>query len=139
MKKTKFEPKMKTIADKLWQLCRQIIFKTHGTNCYTCPQKNLKGRNLQLGHAYPKGALGVSMQYDLRILRPQCARCNLFFGGMGAVFWKNLEIEYGKEKADALYLECESSKGFPIKARPFILSLIETYKTKLNDLSQNPL
>ena len=133
-RKTKFEPKLKTIADKLWQLCRQIIFLTHGTDCYTCPQKKLTGRNLQCGHGYPAGALGVSMQYNLDILRPQCFQCNINYAGMQIVFWKNLEIEYGKEKADKLYEECQASKGKPIKARPHILALTEEYRQKLKTL-----
>ena len=139
MKKTKFEPKMKTIADKLWALTRQIVFILYGTDCYTCPQKKLTGKNLQCGHGYSKGAMGVSMQYDLRILRAQCYNCNINYGGMQAAFWRKLEAEIGREKVDALFLECKNSKGQPIKARPFILSLIETYKTKLNELSQKPL
>ena len=126
--KGSFEPKMKTLTDKLWEITRQIVFVRHGTDCYTCPQINLIGRNLQCGHGYPKGALGVSMQYDLRILRPQCARCNIFLGGMGTVFWKHLEQEIGKEAADALFHECRASKGNPIKARPYVMGLIEEYQ-----------
>ena len=109
-------PSLKSVKKKLWELCRQITFKRYGKHCYTCPQRDLVGANCQCGHAYPDGALGVEMAYDLRILRPQCFRCNINFGGMGAVFWRNLEGEMGKEKADALYLECQSSKGRPVKA-----------------------
>ena len=126
----KFEPKLRTIENKLWALCRQLTFLKHGTDCYTCPQKNLKGINLQCGHGYSKGALGASMKYDLRILRPQCFNCNINFGGQGAVFWKNLEAE-NKENADKLYEECRNSKGKPIKARPFYLELIEKYEKLL--------
>src|SRR3990167_2223814 len=127
-KKVKFEPKLNTIEKKLWKLCREIVFKRDARNgnvhCYTCDARNLKGQNCQLGHAYPKGALGSSMRHDIRILRFQCARCNIFFGGMQAGFWKNLEQELGKKSADELYEECRASKGNVIKARPYYLGLI---------------
>ena len=128
LKKTKFEPKLKTLTDKLWGIVRKKVFKQYGKNCYTCPQTNLKGINLQCGHGYSKGALGVTMQYDIRILRPQCYNCNLRYGGMGAVFWKRLETDLGKKEADLLYAECKKSKGLGIKARPFIKELIKKYE-----------
>jgi len=133
IRKKKFEPKLRTIENKLWALCRQLTFRAHGTDCYTCNQKNLKGKNLQCGHGYSKGALGASMKYDLRILKPQCFNCNINFGGMGVVFWKNLETELGKENADKLYQECRASKGLPIKARPFYLELIKKYEELLKN------
>ena len=132
-KKVKFESKLSTIEKKLWKLCREIVFKRDAdkngnVHCYTCGARNLIGQNCQLGHAYPNGALGASMSHDIRILRFQCARCNVFFGGMQAVFWKNLENEIGKENANLLYEECRKSKGSLIKAREHYLKLIETYK-----------
>ena len=110
------KPTVKSLKKRLWELCRQITFKRHGKNCYTCPQTYLTGMNCQCGHGYPDGALGVEMAYDLRILRPQCFQCNINHGGMGAVFWKRLEEDMGKEKADALFLECQASKGRPVRA-----------------------
>lgn len=119
---------MRTLTAKLWELTRQIVFHMYGTDCYTCHQKRLVGMNLQCGHGYSKGALGVTMQYDLRILRAQCFQCNINYGGMQAVFWKRLEEEMGKEEADKLFAECRASKGKPVKARSFILDLIDTRK-----------
>jgi len=117
--------KLSTIEDKLWKVTRLLVFKKYGKHCYTCPQRNLEKWNLQCGHAYPKGALGAIMKYDLRILRPQCFQCNINHGGMQAVFWKNLERDIGKRKADKLYLECQRSKGNPIDARTHYLQLLE--------------
>jgi hypothetical protein len=119
---------MKAIVDELWSLCRQITFKRHGTDCYTCPQRNLEGRNLQCGHGYPNGALGASMKYDLRILRPQCYQCNINHDGMSVVFWKRLEQEIGAPAADNLYLECQRSKAGGTNARNHYLGLISLYK-----------
>lgn len=131
LKKKPFQPKLRTIEDKLWALCRQLTFLVFGTDCYTCPQKNLQGANLQCGHAYPKGALGAMMKYDLRILRAQCYNCNINYGGMGAIFWKNLERDLGKDKSDSLFLECQSSKGKTTNARDYYTELIVTYKKEL--------
>lgn len=138
MKKTKFRPKLKTLYDNLWKLCREICFvrdkNQYGeVDCYTCTQKNLSGQNRQLGHAYPDGALGVMMAFDLRILRWQCYQCNINRGGMGAIFWKNLEVEIGKDVADMLYLECQRSKGKTTNARTYALELIEKYKILLKE------
>lgn len=122
--KVKSLPKVSTLENKLWSLTRLAVFKKYGRHCFTCYQTNLTGMNLQCGHAYPKGALGASMKYDIRILRPQCFNCNINHGGMGAVFWKKLERHIGKKKADTLYLECQGSKGKPIKARDHYMRLI---------------
>lgn len=122
---------MKAITRELWKLCRQLTFGKYGTDCYTCNQKHLSGQNLQCGHGYPGGALGASMKYDLRILRPQCYSDNINKGGMGVVFWKSLERDLGKEVADALYLECQSSKGKPVNARIHYTDLIIKYKAML--------
>ena|SRR3990167_4734837 len=134
-KKVKFEPKLRTIENKLWALCRELCLRRDIKNgkidCYTCSQKNLKGINCQLGHGYPKGALGAILRFDLRLLKYQCYNCNINLGGMGQVFWKNLEQDMGKLEADLLFAECKRSKGTPVKARPFYLALIEVYKDLL--------
>lgn len=124
--------KMKSITSELWELCRELTFRTYGSDCYTCPARNLLKSNRQCGHAYPKGALGASMQYDLRILRPQCYHCNINLGGMGAVFWNRLQLDIGKADADALYLECQASKGRTTPSRAYYLMLIEKYKALVN-------
>lgn len=134
--KLKKKPKvrsMRAIEDELWRLCRLICHKRDANNqdqvfCYTSGKGPLEGQNKQLGHGYPKGALGASMKYDLRILRWQSYNENINLGGNGATFWKNLERDLGKKEADKLYLECVSSKGKPVKARDFYTELIERYK-----------
>lgn len=124
---------MKAIETELWALCRSICHlrdaKWDNTvDCYTCPQKSIVGQNRQLGHGYAKGALSASLKYDIRILRYQCYNCNINLGGMGAVFWKNLERDLGKKEADALFKECNLSKGRPVNARNHYLDLIPKYK-----------
>ena len=119
---------MKTITRELWDLCRKITFIRHGSDCYTCHQKNLEGSNRQCGHGFPKGALGADMAYDLRILRPQCYNCNINHGGMGALFWENLKRDIGEAEADALLLECKRSKSYTGNAHDTYTHLIGLYK-----------
>jgi hypothetical protein len=125
---------MKAIERELWELCRQITFKTHGNTCYTCGAKELTGINRQCGHYFPKGALGASLKYDTRILRPQCFHCNINLGGMGAVYREKMKEEIGALAEQSLYNECTASKGFPIKARDHYDMLIHTYTEKLLSL-----
>lgn len=124
---------MTSIEDELWDLCKQITRLLY-KDCYTCNQVNLQGKNAHTGHMYPKGALGASLKYDLRILRLQCFHCNINLGGMGAVYKSRMESEIGRKNTEKLYAECVSSKGNPIEARPHYLRLIEEYKKLLNDI-----
>lgn len=127
-KSTKKKRSMKSIERELWALCRKITFFRYGTDCYTCTQKNLIGMNRQCGHYFPKGALGASLKYDLRILRTQCFNCNINYGGMGGMFRKRMAGEIGVKAEQKLFDECGASKGKPIKARDHYEQLIEEYK-----------
>jgi len=116
------------LEKKLWAECKRIIRARYPHDCYTCEAKNIEGCNMQTGHFYPKGALGASMKYDLRILRLQCMRCNIHHGGMGSVYANRLEKELGKSAYKALYDECRLSKGKPIKAFDHYTKLLTEYK-----------
>jgi len=74
------------------------------------------------------------MQYDLRILRPQCFRCNIHYGGMTGTFRENMKFEIGEKEEQKLFNECSASKGKPIKADIiFYANKINEYQ-KINDL-----
>lgn len=79
------------------------------------------------------------MAYDLRILRPQCYSCNLNHGGMGAVFWKNLERDLGIEVANVLLIECQGSKGNTTNARAFYAEMTPLYQIQLDALRDSQL
>jgi len=99
MKKQTKEKKPKKISPKklqelIWIECKRIIRARYKNECYTCGANKLFGSNNQTGHLIAKGYLKNYLKYDLRLLRPQCSRCNLWFGGMGALFIENMrEIE----------------------------------------------
>lgn len=134
MKKTRLKRKSKSsirqIQDDLWQECRRIIEEQYGNNkggvdCYTCSQKDLHGSNKQLGHVpWAKASLGAYLKYDLRVLRYQCATCNLYRGGMGAEAYKRMLREEGQAYMDKLELD----RQVTVKAQSFYETLLTEYK-----------
>lgn len=129
MKRTKLRRKSKSpqkkLEDLIWQECRRITFEQYGTDCYTCKQKNLVGRNLHCGHMWPKASLGASLKYDIRILRPQCYSCNINLGGQGAIFYKKMLKDEGKIYVNKL----EQLRNVTVKAMDHYKILLEEYKT----------
>ena len=108
--------RVKSLRNKLWELCKQITRLRHGNTCYTCDKPRLEGVDWQTGHMWPKGAVGHSLKYDLRILRPQCFNCNINLGGMGAVFYRRMTKEIGNRAMEKLELEKIESKRGKTKA-----------------------
>lgn len=129
MKRTKLKKKSKDsirkIQDEIWQECRRIVVEQFGTDCYTCPAKNLVGANRQLGHVpWPKASLGAYLKYDLRVLRYQCMRCNIHGGGQGAEAYKRMLKEEGLEYMNKL----EQDRQVTVKAYDFYPTLLTEYK-----------
>lgn len=116
---------------KLKELCKQIIRKKYGNECYTCDQKNLSGCNWQTGHMIPKGSLGSFLRWDLRVLRPQCMDCNLNNGGQGAEFLRRMIIREGQEYVDGIFRDRQIS----VKSFDHYESLIPLYEQILEDLN----
>lgn len=116
--------KISVIQRKIWELCKQIIRENYPHTCYTCGAKNLEGANLQTGHMLAKASLGAFLKYDLRLLRPQCSRCNLWLGGMGAVFIENMrKIEGNRYVNKILY-----DRNIIVKAYDHYESVLEEYQ-----------
>ncbi len=101
MKRTPLKKKsnlpISKLQRKIWELCRNIADKRFPPHCYTCGATNLVGSNKQLGHMWAKASLGAFLKYDMRVLRWQCARCNIFMGGRGADFYTRMLEEIGEE------------------------------------------
>ncbi len=123
--------KVSVIQRKLWELCKQIIRLRHGNTCYTCGATGLIASNWHTGHLFPKASLGAYLKYDLRLLRPQCYKCNIHYGGMGAVFYTRLLKEVGSSAIQQL----ERDKQITVKALDHYLSLIPKYEEILKELS----
>jgi hypothetical protein len=112
------------IQRKLWEECKRIIREQFGNTCYTCGAKNLSGSNLHTGHLWAKASLGAYLKYDIRVLRPQCYRCNIHLGGAGADFYKKMLRTEGEDYMKRL----EADRNITVKAYDHYLSLLEEYK-----------
>lgn len=128
MKRTVLKKKSKAsislIQRKIWEECRRIVRAKHPPVCYTCGQAGLSGSNLQTGHMWAKASVGAFLKYDLRILRPQCFRCNIHQGGRGADFYKKMLLEIGPQKMEKL----ERDRQKIVKAYDHYLLVLEEYK-----------
>lgn len=123
--------KISVLQRKLWSLCREIVRKRYKNVCYTCGQPNLVGANLQTGHLWAKASLGAYLKYDLRVLRPQCFRCNIHMGGLGAEFYRRMFIIEGQEFMEKLVKD----RQITIKAYEHYEKLLLTYQKVLENLS----
>lgn len=121
-----------TLERALWLLCKALIRKLYPARCYTCGQSNLKGRNWQTGHMWPKATLGAYLKYDLRVLRPQCYRCNIDLGGNGAEFYTRMLEEIGKPQMAKLVKD----KSVSVRALDHYTTLIAQYSDILKDISE---
>lgn len=126
-------PKIKTLENKLWKLCREIIRLKYFNTCFTCGKENITGKDNHTGHFLKKRLLPFYMKYDLRLLRPQCARCNLKGNGCEGLYAINLVkvegVEYLLEiDKDFIYYKSIEEPSIPDK-REFLLRQIEIYKT----------
>lgn len=118
---------------KLWVYCKLLVRKLYPHECYTCGAKNLTGSNLHTGHLLSKASLGANLKYDLRVLRPQCANCNIWGGGRGADFLRNMILREGQDYVDKIFAERKSI----IKAYDHYLMLTEKYRLMLEDNAVN--
>lgn len=133
MKKTKRRSKKESlpkIQRKLWIITRNLCRKLYGNDCYTCGRKNLEGQDWHIGHMIPRSVCGAYLKYDIRQLRPQDSRCNIWGGGMGAEFLRNMIIREGQSYVDAIYAD----RNKTVNPREHFLFLTESYKLKLEEL-----
>lgn len=107
----------------LWQLCRAITIKRHGTNCYTCDNRSLVGPNLQCGHFIASSVSSTELRYLLDNLRPQCFRCNIHLSGNWPAFERHL-IADGID-VEALKRRNEETKGLSYRADWYIAKIAE--------------
>lgn len=113
---------------QIWEQCKRIIRAKYKHDCYTCGAKNLEGSNLQTGHMIAKGSLPLKYKYDLRLLRPQCIKCNIHNGGMGAYFVKRWESE--GNNFEELEREIKQAKPMgSLESWIFLTELLEQYKS----------
>lgn len=128
--KKKSKQSISKIQRDLWELCKQIIRKKYGNVCYTCGASGLVGGNWHTGHLMAKASLGAYLKYDLRVLRPQCYKCNIHHGGAGAEFYRKMTVEIGPTAMDELIRDRQVS----VKAYDHYIKLIGEYTEVLKSL-----
>ena len=78
---------------------------------------------------WAKASLSAHLKYDIRVLRPQCYRCNVNMGGMGADFYARMVQDMGKKYMKDL----EKERQILVKAdEAFYEKKIEGYKLLLD-------
>lgn len=93
--------------------------------CYTCGKlKTIK--ELQAGHGI--GGRGNSILFEERVVRPQCAGCNIFGRGQYRIFTRKLIAELGLDVYDELTTQADTLKKLTEKD---LQEIYEKYK-KLN-------
>ncbi len=132
MRKTKIKKVSKApiskIQRQIWEECKRIIRAKYLTDrgyvCYTCGKSDLVGSDCQTGHMIPKSTLSAFLKYDLRLLRLQCTRCNIWGGGMGAIFIENMRKIEGNEYVDQIMKD----RQVTVKAYDHYVKILEEYK-----------
>lgn len=120
------------IQRQIWQHVKRIIRKKYGNVCYTCGTTGLEGSNWHTGHLLAKASLGAYLKYDLRLLRPQCYKCNIHHGGAGAVFIENMRRIEGNEYVDKILQD----RHVTVRAYDHYLWLLEDYQLKAADYTK---
>lgn len=131
VKKRKVKTPLQKAKAKLWKLCREITIKRYGSDCFTCPSKDLAGSNRQLGHFISSSICSTEMRYELRNLRIQCYSCNINKSGNWLQFEKNLI----RDGIDVAYLKQhnEDTKGLSYRI-DWYEEQIERYEALLESL-----
>jgi hypothetical protein len=122
------QPTVSQLKKKLWELCRQVADQQYpNAVCYTCGS-TISGSNKQLGHFIPSSTCGALLRYEIKNLRWQCARCNIWSGGNGAVYYRRMVEREGQAYVDNLFaLKNQSVKADIL----FYLKLIAEYEDLL--------
>lgn len=115
----------------LWLLCKEIIRKKYGNECYTCDRKGLSGSNWHTSHFIPKSTCGAFLKYDLRNLRPGCYHCNINLGGNGAIFMKNMILREGADYVEGIFRD----RNVYVNPYEHYTFLTEKYKLMLEEIN----
>jgi hypothetical protein len=123
-KKVKVEKKWKK---KAWSIFSQYIRlknREYGeyTKCYTCGTLK-EWKKMQAGHGI--GGRSNAVLFDERLVKPQCAGCNLFGGGQYRIFTRKLIDELGLKEYDKMVHD--STTSLPLKEYQF-KEIYEKYK-----------
>jgi hypothetical protein len=108
---------------KLWGLCRAIIIGRYGSDCYTCPARNLTGSNRHVGHFISSSVCSAELRFALDNLRPQCYACNIHRSGN----WPAYEAHLKRDGIDVEELKRrnEQTKGMKTDSLWYMAKIAE--------------
>jgi len=104
-------PTLRQAKVKLWELCKQITRKKHGSTCFTSGKQGLEGSNWQTGHYIASSLCSTELRYDLKNLRPQSYQENINHSGNTLQFRRNLIRDHGIEYVEELETRNQKTKG----------------------------
>lgn len=127
------KPTIKSLENKLWGLCKQIVRKTYPHVCVSCG-KHTEGKDLHTGHYFRKKFIPIEMKYDLRLLFPQCSYCNRRKHGNLEWYTVWLLENYGQEHilGIARDIRAITTKKTVPETREFLLNKIQEYNKLIN-------
>ena len=100
-----------------WSWCSKYVRLKYADyngydTCYTCGVvKHYK--EMQAGHGFGGRTNGIL--FELKVIRPQCAGCNIFKHGNYDVFHTKLEKEYGYGFLQKMLKQKNTTKQFTIQ------------------------
>jgi len=105
LKKPKTVAALKKILWPIFSLHQKLVYSDDGENCncYTCDSRIKIGTSdCQGGHNFSKAAC-PNIYWDERCVRPQCNKCNSYYGGMHYEFNERLKQEIGLQSWQEMY------------------------------------
>ena len=93
--------------------------------CYTCGKVITSKSDAHTAHLIPRSTCGAFLKYDLRNLRVCCMACNVWLGGNGAIFYRNMVEREGQQYVNQLFLDKQKT----VKAYDHFQELLRIYKT----------
>lgn len=115
---------------QVWEQCKRIIKIRYGDTCYTCG-RHCEGSGRHTGHFLPKSTLPLEYKYDLKMLRPQCYRCNVHLSGNSAEYllrWlEETKTSFEDYQKMIAKIKQTPSMGL-IQSWMFLFNLLEEYK-----------
>lgn len=138
MIKKKAQKTIAALKKDLWMifsLHQKLVHSMDGVwcNCYTCDRPIKIGtRDCQGGHCLSKSG-NPNLYFDERAVRPQCNRCNSYYGGMHYEFNENLKQEIGLADWSDMY---ENRMMLIKKDRHWYVDKIAEYKQRVSAIAR---
>ena len=129
MKKRSRKNIIKTLDKVFSEYIRRRYAKNNVAECFTCGKKD-HWKKMQCGHFQSRKY--YSTRWDEDNCQVQCVGCNMFKGGEQYKFGLHLNMKYGNNKAENLYLLAKKTKKF---INFELIEKIEYYKNLIASLN----